>query len=86
MFDLAITCFTRCRKIFKKFVFLASPKTRVVTAGQGERVAHGEAMHMMDWMEMQRWWRELGEGTTALATRGRLGSGRGESERGRARE
>ena len=32
MFDLAITCFTYCRKNFKKFVFLASPKTRVVTA------------------------------------------------------
>ena len=31
MFDLAITCFTHCRKKFKKFVFLASPKTRVVT-------------------------------------------------------
>jgi len=31
MFDLAITCFTRCRKIFKKFVFLALPKTRFVT-------------------------------------------------------
>ena len=31
MFDLAITCFTRCRKIFKKFIFLALPKTRFVT-------------------------------------------------------
>ena len=30
VFDLAITCFTRCKKNFKKFVFLASPKTRVV--------------------------------------------------------
>ena len=31
MFDLTFTCFTYCRKFFKKFVFLASPKTRVVT-------------------------------------------------------
>ena len=31
LFDLASTCFTHCRKKFKKFVFLASPKTRVVT-------------------------------------------------------
>ena len=31
LFDLASTCFTYCRKIFKKFVFLASPKTRFVT-------------------------------------------------------
>ena len=31
LFDLASTCSTYCRKIFKKFVFLASPKTRVVT-------------------------------------------------------
>ena len=30
-FVLATTCFTHCRKIFKKFVFFASPKTRVVT-------------------------------------------------------
>jgi len=35
LFDLASTCFTHCRKNFKKFVFLASPKTRVVTAGLG---------------------------------------------------
>ena len=38
LFDLASTCFTHCRKIFKKFVFLASPKTRVVT-GVMDRVA-----------------------------------------------
>ena len=31
LFDLASTCFTHCRKNFKKFVFLASPKTRFVT-------------------------------------------------------
>ena len=30
-FDLASTYFTHCRKFFKKFIFLASPKTRVVT-------------------------------------------------------
>ena len=31
LFDLASTCFTYCRKNFKKFVFLASPKTWFVT-------------------------------------------------------
>ena len=31
LFDLASTCFTYCRKILKKFAFLASPKTRFVT-------------------------------------------------------
>ena len=31
LFDLASTCFTYCRKNFKKFVLLASPKTRFVT-------------------------------------------------------
>ena len=33
LFDLASTYFTHCRNFFKKFVFLASPKTRVVTPG-----------------------------------------------------
>ena len=31
LFDLASTFFTHYRKFFKKFVFLASPKTRFVT-------------------------------------------------------
>jgi len=28
----------------------------VAMAGQGGRAAHGEAMHMLDWMEVWRWW------------------------------
>ena len=38
LFDLASTCFTYCRKNFKKFIFLASPKTRFVTSCVGSRL------------------------------------------------
>ena len=42
VFDLAITCFTHCRKNFKKFVFLASPKTWVVTATTSTVIPRGK--------------------------------------------
>ena len=29
----------------------------VTMMGQGGRAAHSEAMHVMDWMEVRRWWR-----------------------------
>ena len=54
----------------------------IAVVGWGGRVAHGKAMHVMDWIEMRRWWHtSLVKGTTMMATVGRLGF-----ERARARE
>jgi len=51
--------------------------------GAGVRAAHGEAMHVMDWMEVRRWWRtstagERGNGDYGAA---RLRESESEAER-----
>ena len=52
-------------------------------AGQGGRAAHGEAMHMLDWMEVRRWWRA--SAVKVCGGDGEHGSARQANERERVR-
>ena len=54
----------------------------VAMVGWGGRVAHDEAMHMIDWMEVWRWWRT--SATEVCSGDGEHGSARRASERERA--
>ena len=54
----------------------------VAMVGQRSRAAHDEAMHMMDWMEVRRWWRA--SAVKVCGGDGEHGSTRRDCERERA--
>jgi len=53
-------------------------------AGWGGRAAHGEATHVMDWMEVRWWWRA--SAAEVGSDDGEHGSARRASERERAEQ